>query len=84
MAKDEAICPRRILKRRHSPVEALVPATLDPKIVLIYHGRTRSLLIHFGRPLYLFSVIAIGGARSPSNAYNSRVIPSGCCQEVLP
>jgi hypothetical protein len=49
---------------------------VDSDLHYTYHGRTLILLIHFGRPLYLFSVIAIGGARSPSNAKSSRVIPS--------
>lgn len=41
-----------------------------------HHGRTLNLLIHFGRPLYRFSLMAMGGARSPRSAYSSRVIPS--------
>src|SRR5204863_5452179 len=51
-----------------------IPRAQDPHAT--YHCLTLSLLIHFRRPLYLFSLIAIGGARSPRRANNSRVIPS--------
>ena len=86
MVQNQAVGTGVVRERGHAPINDPTSACirdLQRVASLTYHGRTRSLFIHFGRPLYLFSLMAIGGALSPSSAYNSRVIPSATGLSVI-